>query len=1819
MESPEDDAGIATSASRRESAREKDVEQTEEVDATSSYDQDSTEARRSCQTPAMSEDNFDGDSVPSPSTQDVNTSTEAILDMIDEIVDGPGAPKRLPLVCESVYKQHDDSSTTAKSPPQETTKNIGESGLPSFQIALCVASDRNKDTNTGITDARSECSSLTEGPEIVNVSSDISNNERVPVSESIKTVQKLKSEPQCPVSSVQTETSTTYSDVLSISALQTIKNISESSDCEINERTVKCVTSSETRDCVTVEKAESTSSDCSVSEGQSLILEKSTKSPLRRRLVRPQPNDRKPDSTVSSTVDSQTVNICTTVQISENITKDVSSSSDAMPAVHGNIKSDEISNVSDFSICKAETSVSSPKKIKLIRPKFVIPEGNNENSITDNQLLTSQQQDCQSSSADILTAQLTIPIAESSSNIISISDNPVSLEKPSTQSEFSEIPLPEQMSEETDKEVVNKNLSVPNTTLLETIIDHSKSDVTQETNLSGSKSESSLVSEQTETKQVTSGHCTKDDIKKSVTAFPELTDSNVNDSVLNVDGRKNTDVLLLDVSLKDEEVKLEPCISSMSVKTLEQNVTVDDNRVEFSENPNEILHENEKKLPPIKLQLSSLLEPSTSALVTTEELTKNDYDTIKQVPKLTIKLSNMQSEEMKSPTPKLTIKPLKPPTDDERSNKIDSCQQIPCVAKLNIKPILKPSESHDETPTKFHTNIDNTNAVIDQMPCVIKLNIKPLQKPQENLIEIQTKSHSEDEGSSISNINEHIPSITKLNIKPILKPPEKINDIHRKSSSSEISESECSENDETTSTSDQASVSDQGSTDIVPKVTIKMGKPGTESEGKFYTQQNIPKLTIKGLQNTENEDLESTSKLKLVISQQDTKQLEKIPKLTIKTLTKSENQPLSPKLTIKPLRPPESVFKEAEVSKTKLCAESVCGASEIKENIHVPKITIKSITKSDVDPGPRTPKKASVIGDSTDHIPFVTKLNIKPILKPMDNEEITGEIGDKVPVVSKLNIKPVIKPKDNEIDFSLEDVPKITKLNIKPIKCPEVNSSEQKDCDGLKIDIDNSSIPVITKINIKPIVKPEEDVSKYSETQSSETSNSSDDNADHIPIITKLNIKPISKPTEEIPRQNIPHEQTIPNITKLNIKPIIKPDDISSPSSPKKEYLKSVDLRGSCIPIVTKLNIKPIVKPEEAEIKKSCDEFEEKPAKNPPLVMKINIKSVGETLNRDNLSQEDQKYNNLGEYTQGSNYNKTDKSSEFTEIANSADGLFSQTECKNTDTVFTIDSNAKQNCISSNVENRNTEESGALIHIETSITEDNNTNSTLSNKTVYEKLHKTDISQVCEKNDENSLHKKEINLLKAQNADLTHIQSINKPKIALQNCTLLKKLLENTKDHLGKKVEESRMNMSNCLFNQETMISNKDMNCTTLREARESGDSSIQKLNLDKSRDSEGLKISSTDVINDMCSISKQHTIQNIYEEANSESLTKPLEINITEKFSNQSSGQDSPRIILKINKTDHGSSAKIITEEIKRPGTPQQSYSENTQENTNDSESSKKHNINSRRKTNSDDSLTMAVGKRLRSSRIVENVEKSPHVKRNMGKRPSTTETSPSPTKETELSILETKRLKLGQLLSVNKSLALTPVVTRITQTSPTKTNIDQKHGGKPVNHSILNNENCSKNGNSKLHNILSNLQAKQKQSLSFQDINHIEVPSIPTENRTHSPLSESNITEIPPKENCHTKVQEMLINENSDFRDLGTIPDDTSQDPLEVDTPKEVAIVLKEPEVVAQHVEMTPQPKKRGRPRKIPLTDSPKPVSIILPVPALEERPQRSLRLTR
>ncbi|GBP73466.1 PHD finger protein 10 [Eumeta japonica] len=118
-----------------------------------------------------------------------------------------------------------------------------------------------------------------------------------------------------------------------------------------------------------------------------------------------------------------------------------------------------------------------------------------------------------------------------------------------------------------------------------------------------------------------------------------------------------------------------------------------------------------------------------------------------------------------------------------------------------------------------------------------------------------------------------------------------------------------------------------------------------------------------------------------------------------------------------------------------------------------------------------------------------------------------------------------------------------------------------------------------------------------------------------------------------------------------------------------------------------------------------------------------------------------------------------------------------------------------------------------------------------------------------------------------------------------------------------------------------------------------------------------------------------------------------------------------------------------------------------------------------------------------------------------------------------------------------------------------------------------------------------------------------------------TNTSTASSDVVEIVPITNSHLEVQEMLINENSNSHEFNEVPEEVSQDPLDIAPSKAStdmsASLITESSITLTHPPMTPQPRKRGRPRKLPVSEGPK--TVTLPVPALEERPQRSLRLSR
>lgn len=1691
MESSEDDAGAATIASRRTSAREKDPGQSKDnIEEECSHDE-SSRLRTSSVTPAISDQNID-DCDRSPLSNDVET-TEAILTMIDQFVDDPSPAKQCTLsadldktladhteeaseqetVSEKLENDDTPSITSMKSEDlsqmsmstisdsildspfpigsqyagspasesalmenevltQETnvTENVSpkealsilESDIEKFNttvienvVAGCsrdsqsevgtgvaeivsvpenpitIDNSNEKESSVSINNPPAEESPIVTGSAIATemetptaseymivaesstgldnavVSESAAMSDSVTVSQSSPTPQseleethpgpaeRENSENMCDASSSlvdEDNSDCTQVNEASSSELETVKNISMLHESESSERTVKCVSSSDSRNNVRVEEP-----SCS-------------ERPARRKLVRPAPSDRRPmpsdqrsascdrrpDTTVSSTVDSLTSN---TGMAADSVTKHVSSSSDAISSKTKSSIYDRVNlkNTSEVSVCKAETSVSPNKRIKLIRNK-ILP-------------LVSQK--------------------DNSSDI-----------KPS--------------------EVETTSVS-----------DATSEDVTA---VAG-----------------TSMNCTYSSISQSVTEVDSEVQSR-QDNVNSICDNKNTDSdnCKDNVNLSREENS--KSIEESASNTVEMPILISE------EIKNDIDH---KKVEPLKLNLSACSPSKSSSIspkiaeVQNENInTKSCREGSPVVPKLTIKFGN-RSE---SPIPKLTIKHLKPPSDEENES----------------EPML-------------------------------------------------------------------VPNVTKLNIKPIPRPTEKSNEVNPKSSSSEISESESSENDESTSTSDQASASDQSNMDTVPKVTIKLGKPGTDSEGQFYTEKSIPKLTIKTLQNEESENDESYLKMRLKICQSEDKQYDKVPKLTIKPLTKPESpKPLSPKLIIKPIKPPEPITVEETleikidnppIPKLKISHGALSPSLETKESVHVPKLTIKPIMKV----------------DDTNKVPVVTKLNIKPIVKPEPEEE-SETPGDKFATISKLNIKPI-----RQNDYDKNEVPVVSKLNIKPIKNPEqeILLNEVNDSNEWNTDEEGTNIPVVTKLNIKPIVKPYENDSK------SETENSSDENLD-IPVVTKINIKPIVKPIyceasiqDRLGLLNTPVKPLSPKMsdqsdaTKISkvIKPVMKPAE--EPSSHKVND-NSLPDNNSDIPVVAKLNIKPIVKPDTAIIQGTGGI--EHDIKKPHIVMKINLKSMTDAVINDSIL----------------NAVNTVNSMKFNECNNLLDDITDVTKVK------------------TDVERKESFET---------IRENCNSEGSLPVK-------KTEAKNICNKTEQSITlpnHDGKYNL-ERPNPQETLIGSshFNKFPDFKQNCTLLKQLLEVKRsdsdlikaDNNSMKLNETTNVMKTDIIgpNENLSVSSVDKAIKLVNSVDETpvaatNEPLINPISLSDNSNSEINK--SFNKINnpsipEHCNKTDVEILNKSIDNAViDENLRKPLEI-ITEKLT-ETSGQDSPRIILKINKTDHGTSAKIITEEPIET-TDNSVALENSVHEVIESGKRRENHVN-RRKQSFDNAN---LGKRLRSSKVIDDLV--PVSKKILVKRSSPVLNEKPTDASSEMSLLDAKRLKLGNLLS---SAAIS--ISKINKTAP------------EINHVSLHNDSSSKNGGSKLRTIFGIAANSDNATSGFGDVKS-EVKAAFPETESNASTS-SDVVEAPPSST------EIVMNDNSNCQ--VNYLDELSQDPLDVDDSKPGEILRVSPEKVPV---MTPQPRKRGRPRKMPVSEGTKSV---IPVPALEERPQRSLRLTR
>ncbi|XP_022114720.2 uncharacterized protein LOC110992989 isoform X2 [Pieris rapae] len=1870
MESSEDDAGTATSASRRESAREKDLGRLEDVDATSSIQQDTSELRTSCQTPAMSEDNFDGDSVPSPSTHDVNTSTEAILDMIDEIVDGPGAPKRLPLLldtdaesaptsCEqqneqtlksaspepelslsstSFRKNHNSNVENVESDTKCTPKTQNEDFSTQSIPCDSVKNSHTDDVNINIKHQNPEISANSKHGLIDNCESSASDKSCLnEVSETDARVKSNTESIACASTDIGQSSSTENVTVCATVTVPSVEPLCSKSILSSNIRSIErnIVSPINIENHINISEVQPESITCAstnnVENSNGQLIQNAIhclQKEVDRTEILSNSCSMSGDDRQSSQIESESLKCINTVTSPNIVLKaSICESSD---------KVESSSNLEILSTDHTSKSVDcgiddSPIKLDIESSRT---ETNNSSSKNAPVLEQSKRSETEPSSASNLVSKTSydntsnnecrnaqvIENSETSQNIKNISMNTSNSEgfTIAIDPAVTKAGLSLETLEDNIKTVVSsiqqptssKSLTGPLPSILSSVTEGSMAIEMDERHkcVTTSDKRDKVVVESAES---TSSDCSASEVKsysvESMTRIPlkrrlvrtaltrpDSTVSSTVDSSVNPHTSEHSSECIKDVSSSSDAVTaVQDRDNTEEIRSVSE---ISICKAETSTSPQKKIRLIRRKNDPQlnSTQFENLIRESeecgsTSSCEGKLTVTKEQVPSVSVSTHIKESLDYISSPDMTnkshlensndSPTPSSSLK------NSEISSDLDSKDyervpplklHIPERSSYNVELKEEKLDESERTVPKLTIKVNNTQCEKPDLKSPIpKLTIKPLKVP----ISEESERKSEEKVFKAN--------ITKLNIKPILKPPEKINEIHRKSSSSEISESEYSENDDSTSTSDPPSASEQGPLDVVPKVTIKLGKPGTDSEGKFYTESNIPKLTIKGIQSSNEDGRESPSKLKLVVCQSEEKQMEKVPKLTIKSVSILESQPLSPKLTIKPLKPPDGlnrdIISEDNPPIPKLIISTDSSNSDQKDQSHVHKVTIKPITKPDTEAFSKTPKKT--IPENLENIPVITKLNIKPIIKPDNNLEVCNKIDEKVPIVSKINIKPLIKPM--EVDFSKEDnIPKVTKLNIKPIKSPDGNTS--RDTDSQEVTIEETK-PIITKLNIKPILKPEdEDISKESENHSSE--NSSDDNNDNIPIVTKINIKPICRPIE-LEETEPTKDENIPIVPKLIIKPLVKPDQ-PGPQSPKKERTSSPDLRNQNIPVVTKLNIKPIVKPDENQLKlEDCEDV-----KNPPLLMKINRKTKSDSGSDSqyHIDKGMDQYNNI--HHNIPIISKLNVKSNFIE---------SKSVC-----------NAHESLEQSNyVPNDNQHDKQDLVSIGT-LGEVKPTPVRQANQQDLKLNHKGDMENNFE---ETSNRVPSTTLTKELNegsmdskgfSDKTdiifnyQISNIQKPVIEEEkqltqrqktqpsntNCTLLKKLLEN------RKYDNSSLNNDN-----SPNTSNSTLPIQTGHTP--SNDCSKHEI-IDLCNPNDDKRESSPAQL-------KIRSMQDLCNEV-SESVTKPLEICISDKI-NQCSDQDSPRIILKINKTDHGASAKIITDEIiNKNDTKGISTTDSMMMN-------KRRPILLGRKKQESESANVSEGKKLRSSRIVHSPEKSPFPKKNTGKRPSNLDSSSSPPspKEAELSVLDSKRLKLGQLLS-SKTLTITPVV--VSKTGPITPTDSLEIRQAKINHSLLNNENCSKNGSSKLHNILSNLQAKQQlKVMPLNDVHserkHSESPELKSGGTSLD--SDPNIQVESEPQNCD-EIRDTLFQESAATRDYNITPDPLSQDPLEVGTLKgSPDITAEDAEKIPSIVEMTPQPKKRGRPRKLPVSEGAKP--LVLPTPALEERPQRSLRLSR
>lgn len=313
-----------------------------------------------------------------------------------------------------------------------------------------------------------------------------------------------------------------------------------------------------------------------------------------------------------------------------------------------------------------------------------------------------------------------------------------------------------------------------------------------------------------------------------------------------------------------------------------------------------------------------------------------------------------------------------------------------------------------------------------------------------------------------------------------------------------------------------------------------------------------------------------------------------IIKLPPGTGSGSDHQPSSPKITIKPLKPPPNVDGTQVNSIPKLTIKPVVNPDEASsEQMQIiPKLHIKnsSLDNSGGDgPEPHIVPKLTIraVNHSSPTIAGSSGSASNDTSSSATHNSSNSSVSNSPPMVPKLTIK-----KDNHHHHSShhhhhhhhshhnnrlvskeDDPPAIPKLHIKAIPEPTASSTQSSSgsasgpvltsSEGVKLTIKPIPEPPLPKLTIKTSSLDSNDASVVSSTSSSFSpklstpppASPSDQHSNITSTIPKLTIKPIPKPPPVIPRD--PSEVPIPKLTikPMPPKPLASEDSCSSETS----------------------------------------------------------------------------------------------------------------------------------------------------------------------------------------------------------------------------------------------------------------------------------------------------------------------------------------------------------------------------------------------------------------------------------------------------------------------------------------------------------------------------------------------------------------------------------------------------------------------------------------------------------------------------------------------